>query len=185
MLDVPDRQVGPRSRPERAGLVVAGGPVPTAGCGVEGGPTRERSLGACRTASRTVAQPASGVTGASVPKASDAGPVQAAKGFIAGPAAAEPGLVELPGRPQAASKAGCTLATTPRSANVAMPASDHLHMLQPMPRGADRWSAETAAARRSPATAAATASSPMQWNPAWSPARVQAIRCSAISWSLR
>ena len=128
--------------------------------------TAMRSLGSqCRTADRTVAQPASGVTGESVPNARCTPErSRVPNRFIAcarlGPRRCS---YSSPGLPQAASKAGCMLATTPSSARVAMSASEIISTCSRRCRAARmRRIPSVAAARRRPDTAAATASSPMQ-----------------------
>ena len=139
----------------------------------------------------TAAHGFAAVTGASEPKAS-ATPAAAmvANGFIA---AARSGpsrrLYRPSGPPQAASNIGCMLATVPVAASVAMASSSiisacSIRCAQPASRTV-AFSPSRPSPRAARRATELTASSPMAWKPACTPASVQATRWSAICCSVR
>src|SRR4051794_14963576 len=140
------------------------------------------------TAARTPSQGAKGVTGLSEPNASGT-PAAAseANGFMRAARSAPRRAAYIPsGPPQAASNAGCTLATNPRSARRAMASASGVSTCSSRcPAARTAAMPARSAARRKPSRTASSPASPMTWKPAWRPAAVQATTWSRICSAVR
>ena len=176
--DVPDREAGQRTPLERPGPVDAAGPVAAARRGRQARRPEQPLVGAAVLRPRPGPWPSrrSGSPGRrcrrpAVPRRGAA----SRSGFIAlRPTGPQPGLVQLP-RPAPERRRTPAARWPPPQARPASrcPAAATISRCSSRCRARRTGSTPTrSAARRSPATAAATASSPMQWNPACRPARV-------------